>query len=277
MANYGTYATVAQLKAELGQTAADTVDNGRLLRKLEATSRAIDGASMGCGREFYIVTEARYFTASHSDRLLVDDLLVVTELATDEDGDGTYETVWTASDYLLDPANSWPKWMVKVHPAGGYSFPLVERGVRITGQHGYGDGESAAPYEASGATVTVADAVATTVTVSDQSLLAVGQTILVESEQMYVTALADGTPDTATVKRGVNGTTAAAHNAKPASIYRYPDPIREACLIQASRLFKRGDAPFGIAGSAEYGTVRISTLDPDVRVLLGEFRKVTVG
>ncbi|MFK0155376.1 phage gp6-like head-tail connector protein [Streptomyces sp. NPDC090493] len=43
-----------------------------------------------------------------------------------------------------------------------------------------------------------------------------------------------------------------------------PDDVAEACLIQASRLFKRKDSPEGVMGSAEWGVVRLSRRDPDV-------------
>lgn len=56
------------------------------------------------------------------------------------------------------------------------------------------------------------------------------------------------------------------------------DAINEACLLQAIRLFKRKDAPFGIAGGPEVGQLMtISKLDPDVMLLLQPFRKMTVG
>jgi hypothetical protein len=44
--------------------------------------------------------------------------------------------------------------------------------------------------------------------------------------------------------------------------------IREATLIQALRLYKRKDSPEGVLGSAEWGTVRVSRLDPDVAKLV---------
>lgn len=43
-----------------------------------------------------------------------------------------------------------------------------------------------------------------------------------------------------------------------------PDDVAEACLIQASRLFKRKDSPEGVMGSSEWGVVRLSRRDPDV-------------
>jgi hypothetical protein len=47
-----------------------------------------------------------------------------------------------------------------------------------------------------------------------------------------------------------------------------PQVIREATLIQALRLYKRKDSPEGVLGSAEWGTVRVSRLDPDVAKLV---------
>lgn len=53
-----------------------------------------------------------------------------------------------------------------------------------------------------------------------------------------------------------------------------PAPIQQAALIQAAFLWKRKDAPFGIAGSAEYGSeLRIlASLDPTARSLLLPYR-----
>jgi len=48
-----------------------------------------------------------------------------------------------------------------------------------------------------------------------------------------------------------------------------PAPVKEACLIQACRVFKRKDSPFGIAGAGALGqTMMIGDLDPDVKALL---------
>lgn len=51
-----------------------------------------------------------------------------------------------------------------------------------------------------------------------------------------------------------------------------PAAIREATLLQAVRLYKRTDAPFGIAGSAEHGQLQtISRIDPDVKELIAPY------
>jgi len=49
-----------------------------------------------------------------------------------------------------------------------------------------------------------------------------------------------------------------------------PESVRQACILQASRIFSRRHAPFGVAGSPEIGSeIRLlSKVDPDVAVLL---------
>jgi len=50
-----------------------------------------------------------------------------------------------------------------------------------------------------------------------------------------------------------------------------PAPVRTATLRQASRLFKRKDSPDGVTGSAEWGIVRVSRVDPDVHALIRSY------
>lgn len=53
-----------------------------------------------------------------------------------------------------------------------------------------------------------------------------------------------------------------------------PHAIREACLLQAGRLYKRKDAPFGIAGSQDAGQLQtIGGMDPDVKQMVQHYRK----
>jgi hypothetical protein len=47
-----------------------------------------------------------------------------------------------------------------------------------------------------------------------------------------------------------------------------PAEVEQATLIQASRLYKRKDSPEGVLGNAEWGTVRLSRVDPDVEALI---------
>lgn len=56
-----------------------------------------------------------------------------------------------------------------------------------------------------------------------------------------------------------------------------PDPVRKACTLRSVALFKRKEAPFGVAGFNDFGAVRISRRDPDVIDLLHHFIKIRVG
>jgi hypothetical protein len=54
-----------------------------------------------------------------------------------------------------------------------------------------------------------------------------------------------------------------------------PTSITQACIIQASRIFKRLDSPLGIAGFGDMGAMRVSRyLDPDVEQLVAPYRRV---
>lgn len=136
------YATLAEARAELGITSvSDTTDDAVIERVVQQVSRAID---QWTGRRFYAATQTRYFTARRCDRLLVDDLLSVTTLKSDEDGDGTFEITWTTSDYLLAPYNAQlesvpqPYWRIEVSEQGDHTFPVgVRRGVEIAGSWGF--------------------------------------------------------------------------------------------------------------------------------------------
>ena len=55
-----------------------------------------------------------------------------------------------------------------------------------------------------------------------------------------------------------------------------PAEINLAARLQASRLFIRKQSPFGVAGSVDMGTVRLtSRLDPDVEALIRPLKKLS--
>ncbi len=274
MGNFASYASLTDLKNAL--PGSGSADDAALLQELETVSRWIEGR---CGRHFSVRSETRYFTASHPNSLLIDDLLSVPTLQTDEDGDLDYDVTWAVTDYILHPRNHYPKTKILVHPNGDYLFLLgIPDGVKITGLWGYGDGESATPYEPSGCTITVANGTATTVTPSDQSLLQVGQTILCGTEQMYIRSLTDGGvgADSGTVFRGVNGTTAAAQAGAAASIYRYPDRIRKACLLRAAQLWMLKQGPMGTIGGGDM-TVQAPAPYAVILDLISDYRLIEAG
>lgn len=52
-----------------------------------------------------------------------------------------------------------------------------------------------------------------------------------------------------------------------------PTPVKEACLLQQSRILSRRESPYGIAGSPDQGSELrlLAKLDPDVAVILGPY------
>ena len=136
------YATTADLAARLGMDEATAAADAALVNAIAAASRAIDGQ---CGRSpgaFGISTSAtRYFTPDESYCLTIDDLVTLTTLTSDADGDRVYEVTWATTDYDLEPFNAAqtgePYTKLVVTPAGRYGFPTVRKGVAITGLWGW--------------------------------------------------------------------------------------------------------------------------------------------
>lgn len=57
-----------------------------------------------------------------------------------------------------------------------------------------------------------------------------------------------------------------------------PEPIKFACIIQASRLFKRLESPLGVAGVSDIGIMRVgANIDGDVAQLINPYRLLRTG
>ena len=261
-----------------------TGDDARLLSLLESVSRLIDRY---CNRHFYVLNATRKFDGDGTQRLLSPDLVSVdaSGVKTDDNKDRTFETTWATTDYLLLPSNadptsannpqSRPYGSVEVDTDAGTKadWPVGRLTVQIAGQWGWWRHLKRASETANA----VADAITTSVTVSSRTDVEAGQTILIDSEQLYVRSYSG---NTLTVDRGVNGTTAASHSGGAAiDIYEYPGPLVEATILQAARLWKRKDSAFASAiGLPETGRMRVSAqLDPDAQMMLGEYRKPALG
>ena len=135
------YTTLAKLKARLAIATLDVTDDADLETIVQSVSRSIDDF---CGRRFYAATETRYYTADQQRCLLIDDLLSITTLKTDNDADGVYEIAWATTDYLLSPYNAplestpQPYWRIEVTVLGINWFPRgVPKGVQIIGSWGF--------------------------------------------------------------------------------------------------------------------------------------------
>lgn len=190
------YCTLAEVKAALRIT--DTIDDSLLEMSVESASRLIDGYA---NRSFYSAGSAsRYFVADNDFLTYIDDAVTITEIATDSSADGTYDIIWQASDYQLEPLNGrvdgLPAPYNAIRAIGDYTFPIWggEGLVKVTGTWGF----SAVPVT-----------------------------------------------------------------------------VKQAAIIQASRIFKRLDSPLGVLSSPDLGYIRVSSrLDPDVAMLIDPYKIV---
>jgi hypothetical protein len=221
------YATPTTLKSILGVTDVSII-------YLEAASRSIDRY---CNRHFYIEQGTKYFDGDDG-YIEIEDLLDLTSLKMDSNLDGVYEEEWKAKDYTLYPLNKLPKTWFEASMFGSYAILNAPKVCEIIGTWGYG--ETSTPYYDSGMDVATTGTDDTDLVTTGE--LAEGQTILVESEQMYISGYYAETSEEETthhiiVKRGVNGTIAATHAPSIAYIYEYPPEITQVCLEIASRMY----------------------------------------
>jgi hypothetical protein len=267
------YADLTTLKSEPYLNISGT-DNDTILRKeLETVSREIDEY---CRRHFYCVDATKYYDGRKKELILNEDILSITSVKLDLNNDGVYEVTMAETDYHSWPYNELPWESLIIRSNGSYgSFASgVVRGVEIIGVWGHGNGASE-PYEPTSVTVTAAGTDDTELAVSSEGTLSAGHTIKVESEQIYIlSATADGSKKI-TVRRGVNGTVAAAHDVKTAAIYEYPAQIRKACLIQTVKAIKRSETSYQDYGAnPETGQQTVAKgWDTDARRELDQFVK----
>lgn len=190
------YSSLAEVKSALRIT--DNIDDSLLEMAIESASRLIDGYA---NRSFYNAgTVTRYFVADTDYVTNIDDAITITQVATDTSADGTYDVIWQADDYQLEPLNGrvdgLPVPYNAIRAIGDYTFPIWggEGLVKVTGTWGFST---------------------------------------------------------------------------------LPISIKQACVIQASRIYKRLDSPLGIAGFGDLGVMRVSRqLDPDVAQLVDAYKIV---
>ena len=246
-------------------TTTDATRDAFIKEYLEEASRWIDTA---CIRWFYPLVDTREFTAQTGLECKVTDLLSVTSLKTDDDGDRTYENTWSTTDYDLMPYNYTPYLWIEVAPQGLYLFPVTRRGVQIVGTWGYSN-------DTTTSSTTLAEALdssETGVDVVSGSAHEVGQTIRIDSEDMLIDSISS---NTLTVTRGINGTTAAAHNTGLAiSILAFPPAIREACYLKANQLYKRKSGIGGKGGGNPSTGQASAPSDKSIEELLAPYRRV---
>ena len=234
---FGCYASIADVKGVLGITA--TTDDVTIRKIVEAASRSIDQYT---NRTFVTSTATKIFDGNVE--LWIPDLLSITTLKTDEDGDYDYDNTYDTGDYILygvgieDTLNTYPKIRIEIDPNGDYSSFAsgYKKGVQIAGVWGYGDGISATPYIADTTITEDLTAGESAIDVTAVTNLSAGQLILIGSEQYYIYSIAT---TTLTVEPGVNGTTQAIHSSGATIyIYQYPSDIRQACIDLSVALYQ---------------------------------------
>ena len=268
------YGDLTKLKDDsvLKDPAAGPDDDDELFELLLAVSDWVDGY---CNRHFYPRVEALLFDGTGGDRLVVPDLIAVSELAQADRGGHTFGKAWDAGLFRLPPHNASPlrPWghpygAVRARAERGEGFTSGEANFRLTGVWGY-----RLFAEASGATLT-AEAAAEDIgiTVSDGAQFRAGQTLLLggggdatASEQVLVTGV-DG--NGLSVSRGLNGSTAETHaSGGGVGILRWPASVERAALIQAARIWTR---------AADFEPFYVDAdVDTDVRLLLEPYRRVS--
>lgn len=241
--------------------ALDASDVIEIEREIERASREVDDI---CRRPdgFFATTDTRYFAGTGHEYIDIPDLLAATTINLDEDGDRTYGLTLVLTDYYLKRAY-WPDedatpWNRLVLDSAGQRSSLVERHrlVEIVGRWGYS--EDLETVEASGVAITgtLGDTGADlSLAVSADADIAIGQTLKLENEQVYVSG--DGGSLLWTVVRAVNGTTGAAHTNVGVSRYKYPAKVREVTLELAGKAWMRRSEPSRVvAGTPLAGTDR---------------------
>lgn len=240
------YADIGMFEALiLNNETLDAADAASVERIMETASRRFDNDTR---HHYYAKTETPApFDGNGLSYIRIPDLLAATTIKLDEDGDRTFELTLNANtDYYLkrhgaENEDAPPFTMLELDGVNGSrsTFLRRKRLVEIAGRWGYTE-----DTEDTGDTVqsNPLSAIATTLTVSDGTKFAVGQTLKIETEQLYVSAIAS---NNLTVARGVNGTTAASHAQNTAiSRYIYVPGARQAVLILTARIWKRRDTAY---------------------------------
>jgi len=187
------YATREAVKAAVGITGgkADALIDSYIETASEALEKLLSG------RRFIPQTETRYYPwpqkAGKSTVLYLDqDLLAVTTLQAKAQ-DASPTTI-AAADYFLEPVNEPPYRRIEIDLSSSAAFEAgdtSQRSISVLGRWAYSEATKAA-----GALAEADDGTETALNVTDSSLIDVGDTILIGTEAMFVSARAQLTTGT---------------------------------------------------------------------------------
>ena len=217
---YNWYCTREAMKRAVGIHGSefDAVVDGYI----ESASREIDRLTH---RRFIPLTATKSYPWPQRDNprgavlYLGEDLLAVTALT--KDGDDA--TAIASTDYFLEPSTLGPPYhKIEIDLASSAFFSnkdTHQRAIRITGRWGYSEDTVAA-----GALAEADDGSETALDVTDASLIGVGDTILIGTEQMFVSA------------KGALDTTANTAGALVASMAETTVPVNTGSLVKAGEV-----------------------------------------
>lgn len=247
------YARLPDILQDLNAQGVTTEDD-RVLGALGEASRAfITGTG---GRCFHSTVETRVYDGDGLSRLWVGDLLSITTLKFDDDGDGVYEDTLASTDYYLWPSNAAgrtePYRRIDINPNGDYSgFPSGRERIQIVGKWGYSEIKNPV-IGAAAVTATVATTSGLTITASEsvEGIIYPGDTLFLENEEVGpVESVA--TVSIVVAARGINGTTAATHSGVALYLRRYPADIERAVRADAARYLWRASQGYPEGGFRE--------------------------
>ena len=266
------YADLTEFARQFEIAPLATADAAEIEKAIEAASRRVDEMTR---RSFFSETGTRILDGEGRSWQWIPDLLAPTTIKLDEDGDRTFEvTLVAGTDYYLKrrgykDEDALPATTLELDAINGQRGTLLQRRrlIEFGAATRWGFTEE---VEATGDNVRddPLAAGATTITVLDGTNFAVGQTLFIEAEQLYVSAIAE---KAITVVPGVNGTTAASHDQGTViSRFVWVPGVREATLILAGRLWKRRETGYAnvIENSVSGQIATFRAFDPDVERFL---------
>ena len=247
------YVTPYDLKAycgirdEDGNVKSTVIGDMLILRFCQRASRLFDRWTR---RHYYPLIATRYYDHAESRQVHLDeDLLAVDTFTTANTG-----TTVTAAQYHLWPYNEYPKNRIDIVISSGVTLTYSgtpQQANAITGTWGYHtDWDNAFVDSGDDLAAAIASATATTCTVSNADGADVygrtprfkeRQLIKIDDEYLYVWGV-NTTTNVLSVTRGVNGSTAAAHDdASDVYVYEPEEAIAGAIARWATYLYRQKD------------------------------------
>lgn len=135
------YVELEEFKSTLTMSGTTFAD-GDMQRVLVASARAVDKIAH---RRFYADADAnqiRYYSPKSGRTFEIDDLVTLTSVVSDYDGDGTFEQTWVENtDFTLEPMNAVadgrPWETIRRHPRSSFYFSPYPRSLKVTGKFGW--------------------------------------------------------------------------------------------------------------------------------------------